>query len=220
MTFRFTSVYPNYPYLLIGLVTMFFLLNTRCTQSQILDENSWKLAKDKAGIQIYTRQIKDKKLKEFKASASIKTTVEKIICVLQDIDNYDKWTEHIDNSSLLKKISDDETYVYSVADIPWPFTNRDIINHVQVHWSPLRDTAILEIHGVPDYIPEKKGIIRMPISEGKWKIYKEDEFNVHIEYSYTADPGGHIPAWVVNMIIVDGPYKTILRMKDYVEPKK
>lgn len=209
--------YSKHVYSASGFLILFLVSIAKFNSAQPSETESWKLAKDKDSILIYTRQMNGMKIKEFKAYTTINTTVDKLVAVLQDVDNYDKWTMNVKNSALLKKISDDETYIYSEADIPWPFSNRDIISHINIYWSQTRDTATLVIDGIPDYLPEKKGIIRIPISKGAWHIYQVAEENVAIEYSYAADPGGSIPAWIVNLFIVDGPYKTLLRLKTYIE---
>lgn len=209
--------YSKHVYLVSGFLILFLVSIAKLNSAQQSETESWKLAKDKDDILIYTKQINGMKIKEFKAYTTINTTVDNLLAVLQDVDNYDKWTVNVKNSALLKKISDDETYIYSEANIPWPFSKRDIINHINIYWSQTRDTATLVIDGVPDYLPEKKGIIRIPISKGAWHIHQVAEENVAIEYSYAADPGGSIPAWIVNLFIVDGPYKTLLRLKTYIE---
>lgn len=212
------AAFINLVHLRIGFVMLVFLFFIKPNFAQTaFDDEGWELAKDKDGIKIYTRQLKGLKLKEFKAFTSICTNVENIIHVLLDIDNYDQWTVNVKNSKLLTIVSEDETYVYSVVNTPWPFANRDVINRINVCWSPTRDTATFVINGIPDYIPEKKGLIRMPVSKGEWHIFQITEEKVNLEYSYAADPAGTIPAWVVNLFIVDGPYKTLLMLKDYIK---
>jgi len=196
-----------------------FILPTNYSYSQTITEDNWKLAKDKQDIQIYTRQMANSKLKEFKANTSIKTSVESVIVTLQDVDNYHKWMVYVKTSKLLKKINEDESYIYSEAKLPWPFNNRDIANHINVYWSEEKDTATLVINGIPDYIPEKDGIVRMPVSKGVWYVYQLDKQTTKIEYIYGGDPGGSIPSWVVNLFIVDGPFKSLVNLKKYLEIK-
>ena len=71
-------------------MTILFILSTISGYNQTITEDSWKLAKDKQDIQIYTRQTVNSKLKEFKANTSIKTSVDKVIATLHDVDNYHK----------------------------------------------------------------------------------------------------------------------------------
>ena len=198
---------------------MLIILPAYTIYGQTISEDEWKLARDKQDIQIYTRQMTNSKLKEYKAYISIRTSVDKVVEVLQDVDNYNKWMVNLKSSKLLNKISEDESYIYSEAKLPWPFDNRDIVNHINVYWSVDRDTAALVIHGVSDYVPEKKGIIRMPKSEGIWNISKINNDFVNVEYKYGGDPGGGIPNWVVNIFIVDSPYKTLINMREYMEIK-
>jgi len=186
---------------------------------QTIDEEDWKLAKDKQDVQIYTHQMVNSKLNEFKGTVSIKTYVKNVISTLLDVENFRKWMVNVKSSSLLKKISEDEMYIYSEAKLPWPFNNRDIVNHINVYWSDGGDTATLVIDGVPDYIPEKKGIVRMPRSNGVWNVYQVDKQIVKIEYTYGGDPGGSIPDWIINLFIVDSPHKTLINMREYLEIK-
>jgi len=201
-----------------GMIVLFILL-TNSNYSQTNSTEGWKLAKDKQDVQIYTRQMANSKLNEFKGTVSIKTYVKNVISTLLDVDNFSRWMVNVKSSSLLKKINEDEMYIYSEAKLPWPFNNRDIVNHINVYWSEGRDTATLVIDGVPDYIPEKKGMIRMPRSNGIWNVYQVNTQSVKIEYTYGGDPGGSIPSWIINLFIVDGPHKTLINMREYLEIK-
>lgn len=217
MTFKRINNYAWDELLKIGYTIFLILLFVKSDYAQLVVDDGWKLAKDKKGIIIYTRPVNDSKLNEFKLFTSFNTKVEKLVRVLLDVENYDKWGEHVKYCAVLEKESDNAYYIYSEAKLPWPFVNRDIINLVSVNYSVKRDTAMLIIEGYPDYTPEKEGIIRIPVSKGWWHIYQVDEENVRIEYSYKVDPGGSIPAWLLNMFIVDGPYKTMINMKEYLE---
>ncbi len=188
------------------------------TTSQTLDAD-WKLSKNKKGIAIYTRKTKKSNLKMFKVITEFDESIEHIVEVLQDVDNYNKWSENLKYSRLLEKIDTNTIIIYSVLDMPWPFDNRDVVNKSTTYWSASKDTAIITIRCLQDYLPEKKGIIRIPHADGSWKLYKIDDQHFKVEYTFMADPGGSIPGWVVNIFIVDGPYKTVNNLKDYLKVK-
>ena len=180
------------------------------------DGDRWKLARDKNGVKIYTYMREGSKIKEFKVFTTFITSLEKMVEVLLDVNNYKYWSENLKYSELLKKISDNEIILYSQLKIPWPFDNRDVVNHTVVTWSPSKDTVSMSIKSMPDYIPEKKGVVRMPMVDGGWRICRMSPDSVNVVYFFDADPGGNMPAWLVNIFIVEGPYKTISNLRKYL----
>jgi hypothetical protein len=41
-----------------------------------------------------------------------------------------------------------------------------------------------------------------------------------VTYQLLVDPAGYVPAWIINLAVVDGPYETALHLRDWVEKKK
>jgi hypothetical protein len=65
-----------------------------------------------------------------------------------------------------------------------------------------------------DY-PAEKGVVRVPFSEASWKVTTENN-DLKIIYLLRVDPGGSIPAWVINMGIADGPYHSFNHLKERI----
>ena len=198
-------------------LSVIFILYSSEFYSQTTETDGWKLAKDKQGIKIYTRSLEGSKLKEFKAYTELNTSIEILAEVLMDVEHYTDWTENIKHSKLLKEISDKEIIIYSELKVPWPFDNRDVVDQTQIYWSVNKDSLTLEIKSIPDYIQEKEEIVRMPLADGGWEIYRNGNDKISIAYHFAADPGGRIPSWLVNMFIVDGPYKTLNNLRSYLK---
>lgn len=200
---------------------IFILLLLFITELMVGQEEShvtWKLEKDNNGIQVYTRKVKDFKLKEFKAITTIKATPEMLLDVIRGVDQYTEWMENMEKSEVLKKVTEDEIYIYAESKVPWPFSNRDVVTYSKLYWEG--DKAIVDMTGVSDFIPKKKGIIRLPYSKGSWTFKPINEEETEIIYQYQGDPGGKIPGWVANIFIVDGPYKTLLGLEAYLQENK
>jgi hypothetical protein len=37
--------------------------------------------------------------------------------------------------------------------------------------------------------------------------------NIKVQFQYFADPGGKIPAWLINTFVVKNPYKTLTNLR-------
>jgi len=198
-------------------LSILFILYSSGLFAQTSETDGWKLAKDKQGIKVYTRCLEGSKLKELKVYTELNTSPEVLVQILMDVSHYNNWTENIKYSKLLKKISEEEIIIYSELKTLWPFDNRDAVDRARIQWSVNKDTVTFEIKSIRDYIPEKEGVVRMPLADGEWRIYRMSPDKVKVVYHFAVDPGGRIPSWLVNMFIVDGPIKTLNNLKSYLE---
>ncbi len=184
------------------------------TATTINAQSDWKLAKDKNGIKVYTRTQTGSKNKEFKAYTTVNAPIAKVEAKLGDVDNFDEWMNDVINPRQVKKVSNNEYYNYIELKVPFPFDNRDMVLHVKK--SNVNGVITLDQTSAPTEEEAKKGKVRMTVASGKWILTPEGN-TTKIEYTFSADPAGSIPTWVVNMFVVDGPVTTLSNMKDDLE---
>src|ERR1700720_1675979 len=178
---------------------------------------NWKLRDERDGITIFTRTLPDSKFNAVKIECTLAATLTQLVAVILDVNTGDQWVYNTKSSVLLKQVSPSELYYYSEVNVPWPVSNRDFIAHLSVVQDP--DTRIVTVYGptVPDYIPEKKEIVRGLRSEGKWVITPIGENRIQVEYTLRVDPGGNIPAWLTNMFATKGPYESFKKLKMHLQ---
>jgi len=172
----------------------------------------WTLEKDKEGIQIFTRKIEDYAIKEYKAITTLKTTIAKLTNLLKDHENLKAWFVKCPVSKRLKKVSENEYYVYFLNDAPWPVSDRDNITKMTFELLD-NGTQLIHLKGVPDYLPEKSGIVRLPRMQAKWMFEPAANGMVKITQQVLADLGGNIPGWLVNFAIVEAPFETLYNLR-------
>ncbi len=178
------------------------------------DTAKWKLEKDKNGIKIYSNVPAGETLKQVKVYTTVHASLSSIVFLLIDVPNYPNWIYNCSGSNCLKKINKREMIYYSVAHVPWPLDNRDIVLKNEV--SQNEKTKIVYSISTPllNIVPKKKGMIRIDDMYGKWTITPIKNGNVFIEYFIKVDVGGNVPNWIVNLFIEDGPYQSILHFKE------
>jgi hypothetical protein len=196
----------------ICLLCMGFVIETsnRFYVAQTETKTEWSLRKDANGIKIYTRDYPDSPVKEFLAITTCSYSQEKVIVIINDIERYPKWLRSCKSVEPIKNIKDSFTVNYVEISFPWPLSNRDGI------WeSTVKENGPVyyaEIKSRPELVPEKEGIVRMHNACGSWKVEKLTNGQVKITQQFFADPEGNIPAWVVNLFLVDGPYDTFMNL--------
>ena len=164
-------------------------------------QNSWVLNTDNEGIKVYTRTLSNSKIKAIKIETTIQATLSQIVTVIFDIKSSSQWVYRTKNCSIIKQLSPWDVYYYAEVDVPWPVNHRDFIAHLTLSQNPLSKIIVVNVENNPDLLPQKRNLIRVMQSAGKWVITPTTEHTINVEYSLFTDPGGNMPAWLINMFI-------------------
>jgi len=201
-----------------NLLTIFFIpcFLGLYAQNDSPNEN-WKLEIEKDGIKVYTRQVDGKKIKEFKAETTINANIDVLEAILRDVPNYVDWIDKLKFAEIIETVDENEFYIYSEANVPWPFANRDGVSLDKISRNELSGEVFISTVGVAGMVAEIEGVVRMPESEGLWLLTPLDSAHTDIIYQFYGDPGGSIPEWVINAFLVDSPLKTIANLKEIAE---
>jgi hypothetical protein len=61
--------------------------------------------------------------------------------------------------------------------------------------------------------PVPKDLVKVPYSKGSWSVTQLSKKTIHVDYILELDPGGSLPAWVVNLFASKGPLETFENIK-------
>jgi hypothetical protein len=182
-----------------------------------LAQGKWELKKNENGIEVYTRKAATGNLKELRVICELDATKAQLINTLQDIDNYNAWVYCNKKSTVLKTINPDKIIYYTQTHLPWPLKDRDLI--VELNISPTPDVLNVAVKSLPDYVPRYNGFIRVPYSLAQWKVTQAPNDKLKVDYTFSVDPGGSIPSWIVNATLAVGPYNSFMKLRDLLKAK-
>ncbi len=177
--------------------------------------NNWELKKEADGIKVFTREVENSNIKEFKATSPVNASEAVIFRILQDVANYPQWIEDVQYAEIVATDTRLLKFYYQLT-LPWPMKNRDIAMTMEVVENNDGSLTLI-MHSTPALVPEKAGFIRMHEVAGKWHLQPIDAHHCQVTYQFLADPEGFLPAWVVNIFIVDGPFKTLQNLNKYAK---
>lgn len=201
-------------YFLIISLSLFF------TVAWAQPEGAWELKKDKKGIKVYVRDSPDSPIKQLKMKFTVEASMSAIVLLLQDVAAIPAWVYRCPEAYHLKKINNSEEIYYNRMDFPWPLDDRDLIVKNILVQDPVTKVIRSESFNEPTYIPEKDGLVRIPKLHLWWEFTPRGNGIVDVEYFLSSDPGGMIPAWMINMAIDQGPSQTIKEFRKILkEPK-
>lgn len=180
-------------------------------------QSSWELAKNKNGIKVYTRNISGSNFKEFKGEMTVNTTMSALIALIDDIDNYTNWVHNCIKAERLETVSRTEGVNYTAVTAPWPVSDRDLIIRYQMAQNRRTHEVRIQMTGIEDYIPKKRGFVRVPALSGQWLFSPAAAGQITITYQVHSETGGHVPASIANAFVVDSPYYTLKSMREEIK---
>ncbi len=174
---------------------------------------SWKQeAQDKdLGIQVFTREVANSELKEFKGVTQIKAPVSAFVALLKDTSAATKWMKDVLDYEVLEEVSETESLVYAVNGAPWPVTNRDSVIR-SIMSQDAAGAVTVQLTGEPESKEKHEDYVRMPALTGFWKFTPKADGVVEVVYQVHANPGGSLPTWLVNSIVVETPMETLTNL--------
>ena len=180
-------------------------------------QNNWELKKNENGIEVYTRNESTGNLKELRVLCKLDATKDELISTLQDIANYSQWVFSNKKSIILKTLNPQKIIYYTQSHLPWPLKDRDLIVELDINSMP--DILNILAKSLPDYLPKNSNYIRVPYSLATWHVTQAPNNKLKVDYTFSVDPGGNIPVWLVNATLAVGPYNSFVKLRELLRNK-
>jgi len=198
-------------------ITTIFVFFAFTYFSSAFGQAAWKLTKNKDGIQVYQRDIKGSNFQSIKVECTMPGNFDKLIALINNVANYKDWVYNNKTASLLKRVSAYDFYYYTEAFLPWPLDNRDAVMHTKITRDTLDRFLRINSVAVPNYIAVKDGKIRIHRSDINWHVTRPSTNTIHVVYTFETDPGGNVPAWLVNSFADKGPFESFKKLGELLK---
>jgi hypothetical protein len=183
--------------------------------SVLQTEPKWELKKEGDGIKVFVADAESSNFKQFKVEAEVAATPREIVDAVTDLENNYKWFYGVEKGEVIESYTKYNYLFKQVVAVPFPFQDRQVVQLCTV--TELDEGVIrIDLKHNNKAIPADDDYVRMPFAVGYWILTPKGD-KTEIEYSFLADPGGNIPAWLANQFIVDNPFKTIKALREFLK---
>jgi hypothetical protein len=182
-----------------------------------VSQGKWELKRNQSGIEVFTRKAARGNLKELRVVCELDATKAQLISTLLDIGDYNDWVYSNKKSVVLKTVSPQKLIYYTQTHLPWPIADRDLVVELTIY--PNADVLNIQAKSLPAYLPKYDHFIRVPYSLATWKVTQEANSKLKVDYTFSVDPGGSIPAWIVNATMAIGPYNSFVKLREILKTK-
>lgn len=195
----------------------------------LAEAEGWTLQREKDGVSVYTREVKDSAFKAFKGETVLEVELNRAMALMDDTAACVEWMHSCKSPILIRKLSPLKRYSYMVNDLPWPVKDRALLLQATISQElPSRVVTValttLDPETLADSdrkrVPDDGGIVLIEKANGFFRFTPLNEKQTHVEYQMHTEPSGALPASLVNSMVVDTPFYTLKSMRDVVKAEK
>jgi hypothetical protein len=187
-------------------------------------DDGWKKIGESDGIAGYTRPTTKSSVDEIKAVGIVDAPIAVVEAVIRDISVMPEYMFLCKEAFMINtpdmKSRGDIVYFYSVTDLPFPVSDRDVVT--KALWSVDKETGAIYCHaeGIKTPYKQNKKVVRMPLSIIDCTLIPNGTDKTKVIYQVLSDPGGELPSFIVNMLTNDYGIKTIAGLRQMVKKDK
>jgi hypothetical protein len=175
----------------------------------------WQELSNEEGIRVWSREVPDSPLVEFRGRGMVKASVEKIAAVIRDSSRKTEWLENCAEERTIRLFGVGHLWIYNRTRSPsFLISDRDVVLDAVATMLPKEKALRIDFRSISNAImPPVDGAVRMPQVVGSWLLVSVDRETTDVTYQVQADPGGAIPSWLVNWASRRLPFRSIAALR-------
>ena len=179
------------------------------------DESLWKVRLSQDDVLVESRKTPGAAYLTFRATTTINTGIAPALALLQHNAACTDWLYRCKESRLIEEISPTQRTFYQVTSLPFPAKARDVIFHASIAYGD-SGSVIVMMDSKPALLSETRHV-RIQDAQGTYRLEPLSDDVTRIIWEQYVDPGGALPAWLVNSMLTDLPFKSLQRFRELVE---
>jgi hypothetical protein len=206
-----SSVGSTWPTLLVAA-----LLTAWARPALAADYGTWKHLYEKEGMTGWHRQTADSRFHELRAVGVIEADIFTVTAVYKDSDRSCEWLADCVAAYAIERDGVDVQTTYNRFRLGWPLKDRDFVFAEQYVWSP---GGVIDTMRSTDHpkAPVDDGAVRAQLINSSFEARSLGPGRTWIDARLQVDPGGSIPAWLVNAFTRSWPWVTFRDLRDQAE---
>lgn len=193
----------------------FFSSYSYVSAEVVLDPNdpAWELQKDEDNIQVYFKEVEGSDIKAFMGKTVMSASVSSILKVMKDETTCAEWVQGCVNAKTLEGETFNSSLQYGINDLPWPADDRDYVNRVTTVDNIDTGEITVSLDAVEGHIPLTDNV-RLENMTIRYFLSPINQTETNVIWVQHTEPSGHIPDWLVNMLLIDIPFYSLTRLEE------
>ena len=187
-------------------------------------EAGWNKIGESKGIVGYTRATPKSSVDQMKGVGIVDASVAAIEALIRDVPSQTEYMYKCKEAGVATapelKGSADSVYVYNVTDMPMPVNDRDAVVRADYTIDKATGTVYVHVESVKSTYKMDNKKVRMPLVVVDYTLVPKGPDKTEVTYVALADPGGNLPAFVVNLLTKNLSIQTIAGIREMVKKDK
>lgn len=184
------------------------------------DDSTWKDAGSKRGMRLAFRDDPALDAREARATAELPFAAPAVFAVACDFSLYGELVDGVTEATVIDGSVPAEYEVYlRYAPRYIVVAARDVVVRVRGGSDPTGEHSC-SWSEVAGRMAERKGVVRMAVLRGGWRIEPLSETRSRVVYQVSAKPGGRIPDWLVRRGAVNALPDVIERVHERLRSRR
>ena len=181
------------------------------------EEEEWCFVYEADGITVHKRINEDTIFIEFKSTGVLRGEISDYLSVILDTEIMPDWAPQCIEAQNIESINDQETIVYVACNGVWPVADRDYVAKRTISSGSEKSAVRINIDLIenPD-APDIKGRVHIPYLQCCWILKRINPSHTHVELRACVDPGGWLPAWLLNWGYRRIPYRYLKELESKI----
>lgn len=174
----------------------------------LFGQHIWTLQKEMNGIKISSRHSDTSPFNDVRVEVDLPGNINQLATILLDVNHYKDWAYATKKSTLIRRLGPGTIIYYSEIEVPWPATNRYFFAKFELKVDANTHSMKVVSANIPDDGPAPDGLVKVSFSRGEWNVTTISKKTLHVDYILQLNPGGSLPAWMLNLFSTKGPLET------------
>lgn len=179
----------------------------------------WELKKNSEGIRIYVQEKEGSAFYECRAETVYSGTMDAVLRLMRDAKSLCEWFPDCVKYSVIDRKNDSDITGLIAISAGFPMKKRDAAVRMLITENSREGTAGIDFISVPEAAPVSPDFLRVRELSGAWKFKTLEKGRVSVEYRAHMEPGGSVPAVLVNAFLAEFPFKSfqnfLKKVKEY-----
>lgn len=177
-------------------------------------ENAWQYVGDYEGVNLYRSLNETEGRLPFKAIAELDVAYQKIVMALVDAERKANWAPKLKSTAIHSQFSPNRFEYSEYYQTPWPFKDREFLLEGTVKY--LQDRVLFTAVSSKNKQLARDDHLVANIQTLTFAVIPLTRDKTRVEFTFSGDLGGWIPAFVKNIIQKKWPVRFIQSLKKYV----
>ena len=178
--------------------------------------HDWSLVRENDHIQVFKKPTANG-YNAIRIEALVESPLETFIDFVNQVDRYPDWVFKCREAEELDNPVNASMKYWMVSDFPFPFKDREL---TAVSYHHIDASGVFHSASSAHPEPVDKSNIVITKFDANWKVTPMSPDQIKIEYEVQKEPGGLIPAWLYNLAVDQGPFRTMQNLKAILEGRK